>query len=137
MRSPKHKKKQIIHIQKPHIQSRAAYIKLRRKLQRQDPTENYELNRGFRRKYLTERLEQDGMLICEYCGKHPLILKDQDLSKDVRENWLATLDHVKCKSRGGSRYDKNNIKIACPQCNGEKSNLTLGEFENIRNLEEA
>ncbi len=118
-------------VRQPHIQSRAAYVKLCRYLRKRDVTENFALNLGFRKKFLTQRLQEQGELVCEYCGKRPLILNPEGVSGNVRKLMLATLDHIRAKSQGGSWYLSQNIKVACPQCNQKKDSLNILEFNDL------
>lgn len=124
----KHKKILRIFVKNPHIKSRAAYIKLKRKLKLLDPTENYKVNYHFRRTYLEKRLEKDGELVCEYCGKRDLILEPEGLTKKLTTTMLATIDHVRAKVNGGSKFDENNIKISCPTCNNKKADMSEEAF---------
>lgn len=70
----------------------------------------------FRFKYLHTLQKERGVLQCEYCGKGPLIIEVG--------NWhplVATIDHVIPVSKGGGRYDTENMKVACYHCNQKKA----------------
>lgn len=128
--SKKHLCVEKICIENPHIKSRASYVKLKRYLKKRD-TDNYRLNYGFRMKFLRLKIKEHGKLICEYCERDDLILDPLYPDIVIRKTRLATLDHVRCKEKGGSLFDSDNIKVACPKCNHDKANFTLKEFEEI------
>lgn len=114
------------------IRSRAAYMLLVNKLRKMDKTTDWRTNVGFRHKFLRAFKNKHGEPFCEYCGKHPLIADDKGLTynkgKIVKE-WLATLDHIIPRSKGGARFSKDNIKLCCPKCNMKKGNLSIKEFK--------
>lgn len=58
-------------------------------------------------------------LICAYCGK-----KDLKLNSHHGRNLgsLATIDHIIPLSKGGSRFDRKNLTVACHTCNNKKGN---------------
>jgi 5-methylcytosine-specific restriction endonuclease McrA len=115
----------------PHIKSRAAYIKLVRKLKKKSKY-NWERNMGFRKKTLTKWLEERGSLECEYCKHGPLEINCQGKSKDYTVQWQATLDHIVSKDRDKSKkYDVDNVVVSCHDCNTLKGNMSLIEFQPI------
>lgn len=121
--NPKHQYVERIFIKRPHVQSRASYVKMIREYKDQDKTLNWQFNKGFRRQIIAKFIEKHGELFCEYCGKSNLT---DVYSRDVSH--LATLDHIVPVSRGGRPFDPNNIKICCHDCNCEKGSKPLSEF---------
>jgi len=61
---------------------------------------------------------------CFYCGKIVI-----EACPD--RNFLATVDHVIPKSKGGSD-DKSNLVLACYPCNFKKDYISPEEQEEIR-----
>lgn len=133
--SPRHQYKEYIFEKEPHPQSRANYIKLVRYYKQLDPTTSvhYYLkeNSGFRNKFLKSVLEKNGIIKCYYCGKELII--EEDYSKHNTTENLATLDHIVPISKGGSKYDPNNINVSCKACNLKKSNLYHEEYLKLDN----
>ncbi len=68
--------------------------------------------------WLESRRSSGGMLICTYCGMHPLDISGDD----YRTN--ATRDHIYPKSKGGSDDDRN-LCVACHGCNSIKKDLLV------------
>ena len=80
-------------------------------------------------RYLRERLKQDGILICAYCGKHPLKTIAAQVHKSKKDLLtMATVDHIIAVSQGGDPFDKNNVCVACNPCNQRKGSQSLTEF---------
>jgi 5-methylcytosine-specific restriction endonuclease McrA len=71
----------------------------------------------FRLEVLKE-IKSKGTLRCEYCGKENLLIEDASI-KDV-----ATLDHVMPTAKGGGKYDRKNLVVACFSCNQKKRDRT-------------
>ena len=78
-----------------------------------------------------------GDLICEYCGKTPL-LKNKinllDIMKlkmpmRINPNSIATCDHKEPKSKGGSIYDYSNLAVCCHRCNGIKGDMSYDDWK--------
>ena len=68
---------------------------------------------------LVEARERDGKLVCAYCGRDDLI---PDVPESGRQPAnLATIDHIHPVSKGGGRFDKANVCIACYPCNQKKA----------------
>lgn len=63
-----------------------------------------------------ERSKGGGLLICTYCGLHPLEIGGDDF----RTN--ATRDHIYPQSKGGTD-DDSNLTVACHRCNGGKKDM--------------
>jgi 5-methylcytosine-specific restriction endonuclease McrA len=102
-----------IHVKQPHEKSYAAFIKYLRWLASLEMMTNSDRWMQFRYTYLIEK-QQEGALTCVYCNKTDLHIYSPD------ESILATVDHIHPLSRGGDRYDKNNLCIACSRCNQKK-----------------
>ena len=103
----------------PTIDSRASYELLRRKLfhSRVIPF----IHKGrlwlkFRNRFVREKQRTEG-LICHYC-KSELCWNDFGKPKNKR----VTIDHVIPLSKGGDKWNKKNLVIACETCNREKGN---------------
>ena len=65
---------------------------------------------NFRREYLS----RFDVLECFYCGKTNLKVETDN------EKELATVDHVVPLSKGGDKYDPENLVVACFSCNNNK-----------------
>lgn len=95
-------------------------------------------------KFLKDKLKEDGVLYCEYCpNKKPLVIydfttEDQDLknskyyrlSRFVKANG-ATCDHKIPISKGGDKFDYNNLAVCCYYCNQRKSNMNYLDWMSI------
>ncbi len=110
----------------PVDQSPAAQILLRRDLL---SMESYA--QGWRKEvliateWLSLRRKRDGILICAYCGLHPL-----DISgNDYRTN--ATRDHIMPRSKGGSDHD-SNLCVSCHGCNVAKDDSEITDTKFLR-----
>ena len=102
------KHKHIIMVEDPHISSYTAMILLKQKYY-----ETYDFNHwlAFRAEYLS----RFDVLTCNYCGKTNLKAETKNT------NELATIDHIRPRSKGGSEYDYDNLCIACFTCNQKKA----------------
>jgi len=100
-------------------------------------------------KYLKDMLEERGELRCEYCNKGPLIIYDINTADLTPEHLTnpnikmndrfnpkdgATCDHKNPQSKGGNKFDYDNLSVACHQCNKRKGNKTWEEWVKIMNL---
>ena len=76
-------------------------------------------------------LEHKGELICSYCKKRNLEkgIKGNSLDNNLNPN-LATIDHIIPLSKGGPKYEIENLTITCKSCNSRKDNKDLEEFIN-------
>jgi 5-methylcytosine-specific restriction endonuclease McrA len=116
--------------EEPSVDSRASLILLKRELRALDPhVPEYEKWLAFRLDVLKER-EENGELNCFYCGCGPL-LADVD-QQDPR---CATLDHVNPLASGGPKYDRNNLLVACKDCNSRKRDMSVQSFLELLGLE--
>ena len=93
----------------PHISSLGALVLLNRQLRDQELAEWL----AFRDIYLAKQREIHGDLICVYCGKPGLL-------EEGANNVLATIDHIIPKCEGGSKFDEENLCVACFKCNQKK-----------------
>ena len=85
-------------------------------------------------KFLKYKLKKKGILSCEYCGKSPLIIYDIFSNKKEGSDYIkykkfkkedgATCDHKDPISKGGNRFNYDNLAVCCSRCNtlkGDKS----------------
>lgn len=102
----------------PVIQSAAALVLLKTKLRKQELQEYLD----FRATILDDEKMLYGDLVCAYCGASGLnsVLSENPTKAEFRV--LATIDHVVPISKGGGKFDKDNVVVACYPCNQEKSN---------------
>jgi len=115
-------KEHTVLIEEPHIQSLAAGVKLNRYYRKLDPMRsmhNVRVWLKYRANHLKEEKIRMGSLICRYCGKRDLLKEVPDKSKRAMQ---ATLDHIVPLSKGGDKFSKDNIVIACYPCNSKKKN---------------
>jgi len=106
-----------VKVKYPHIQSYAALVQLKRKLQ----TQRLNSWLKFRDDFLNHMLTVHKDLICIYCNRSNLLKAVPDESKQSIKI-LATIDHIIPVSKGGDEFDYNNLAIACRPCNERKSN---------------
>ncbi len=71
----------------------------------------------FRTQFLTRVLQEQGDLVCHWCGKPHLIMEGSPF-KTVHN--LATVDHVLQCSKGGGLYDEENVVVSCSKCNTKR-----------------
>jgi 5-methylcytosine-specific restriction endonuclease McrA len=103
----------------PHPQSQASLRQLQNNLFRES-TSRLAVWLNFREKLL-RNMQFDGPLVCHYCGKNNLQIETDSNS----DPFLATLDHVIPRSKGGAEYDLNNLVVACFPCNSKKRDTIL------------
>jgi hypothetical protein len=68
-------------------------------------------------------------LYCEYCKKGPLKIYTKG---DFKKLDGATCDHKTPISKGGDRYNYNNLAVCCFNCNMKKSDMSLEEWNRLR-----
>lgn len=109
--------------------SRSAYILLYDKLKALDDSEDWatELKKWllFRKEFLQDELKEKGVLKCAYCGRDDLIEGYHEFHKKHLNHQfpnLATIDHVHPLSKGGEKYDRDNLVVSCRKCNCKKGN---------------
>lgn len=104
-----------VRVEFPHISSMASLVLL------STGYRMHEVRRwlAFRDEFLKDFKKKHGSLFCEYCGKSDLLA---ELPVWVRKSaMLATIDHVIPLSKGGQRFERSNLKLACFSCNQEKA----------------
>ena len=94
-------------------------------------------------KFLKDMLKERGELRCEYCNKGPLVIYDISNKEMTPENILnpgfrfntkfnssdgATCDHKNPQSKGGAKFDYDNLAVCCETCNKRKENLTYEKW---------
>jgi len=82
--------------------------------------------------YLERKIEKQGDLVCEFCGKEHLEI-GQILPSKLRLNNknknLATIDHLLAKSKYPLlEYKEYNFAVSCKVCNRNKGDLLLEEW---------
>ena len=109
-----------VRVKNPHLESMAAGVLLKRRLRKNELATWL----AFRSEFLAKKKQQCGDLKCYYCGK-------KNLKEDVNENYgkrelsrLATIDHVKPRSKGGTD-DEDNLVVACFPCNQRKGDSVV------------
>jgi 5-methylcytosine-specific restriction endonuclease McrA len=109
-------------IHEPHPKSLAALVLLTKKLAPRPIS--YKVWLKYRKWFLKQELKKYKILTCFYCDKSSLKTQS-DFTHD-----LATLDHVKPLSKGGTKFHSSNIVVACFTCNSRKRDKDLDEFIN-------
>lgn len=94
--------------------------------------------------FLKDRAKE-GDLYCEYCGKGPLVIydfnPDEITSSNInnskyrfntkfRESDGATADHKQPQSKGGDKFNYDNLAVCCYRCNKKKGNMTWQQWSN-------
>jgi len=98
-------------------------------------------------KFLKDMQKEKGDLYCEYCNKGPLTIYDiteEDLKNgpqkvggrirfNVRFNPKdgATCDHKEPQSKGGDKFDYNNLAVCCYSCNQKKKNMSWSQWSEL------
>lgn len=99
--------------------------------------------------FLKDQLKK-GPLYCQYCNKGPLIIYDitnNNLKQaidnpNVRFNSKfnpkdgATCDHKQPQSKGGDKFNYNNLAVSCYRCNRKKSNMNYEDWINFLQSDE-
>ena len=88
--------------------------------------------------FLKDELKSKGELRCEYCNKGPLVIYDTfhikvDQSEFIKQRQFvngngATCDHKDPKSKGGHKFDRNNLAVCCYRCNRLKGNKSYEDW---------
>jgi len=81
----------------------------------------------FREAYLDEQLAEHGDLVCHYCSTPDLVKQVSGPVTKSKLHYLATVDHVLPRSKGGAEYDKSNLVVACYPCNQQKADKVWDE----------
>lgn len=89
-------------------------------------------------KFLKDTLEEKKVLECEYCKKKPLIIYDTFFSKGFNTEYIkygsfrpkngATCDHKNPVSKGGDKFNYNNLAVCCATCNRKKGSMTYEQW---------
>jgi hypothetical protein len=103
--------------------------------------------------FLKDRKKEIGELRCEYCGKGPLKIYDINPNElkisDLRNkrfrfnnpgynpNDASTADHKQPISKGGDKFDYNNLAVCCHECNSNKSNMSWEDWVKKMSLKES
>ena len=104
----------IVIVEDPHISSLAALVLLLRGYKMAEVAKWLK----FREDVLDKFEKKHGKVFCEYCGRDDLVREmPEGVKKSAR---LVTIDHVVPLSKGGGKYDRDNLKIACFTCNQKK-----------------
>lgn len=116
-----HFPKDVLRIENPFLNSRAAYIRLVLKLLREGGYERYNYRKWLRIRdeYLRSLLETYKILWCEYCGTYVYLIKNVNPNKT---NKVATIDHYIPISQGGPLYASSNFAVSCWPCNQKFGN---------------
>lgn len=118
----------------PHPKSLAALMLLNNSLFIQDETfMNDDLASWlkFRENYLKQQLQENGDLICKYCGKPHLEIggrTPKDLIQNNKNPNLATIDHIVPLAENGEKHNPENLCVACKKCNKNKGTKSAEQF---------
>ena len=102
-------------VEEPHPQSLASLVELNREYSKGEVAEWL----SFREQFLDDFEKEHGRLFCEYCGRDNLVKEHPEGVKKPAS--LATVDHVMPVSKGGKRFERKNLKLACFPCNQRKA----------------
>jgi len=102
--------------------------------------------------FLKDRQEEVGTLRCEYCNKGPLKIYDFNPTgitlKEIGNKRFrfesnfnpedgATCDHKQPMSKGGDKYDYENLAVCCNDCNKIKGNMSWEDWVKKMNVKES
>lgn len=109
----------------PHPSSLASYILLKKFYLNASREYNLPIEvriyLNFRNKILKQRKKENkGNLVCFYCKEEYL---DPNTNNPNNKREKATIDHYIPISKGGRKYDPDNIKVCCDSCNASKKDL--------------
>lgn len=90
--------------------------------------------------FLKSKLKENGTLLCEYCNHGPLVIYDSFFTKGTDTQYLkygkfkpkdgATCDHKVPISKGGDKFDYNNLSVCCSKCNVKKGSMDYDQWIN-------
>lgn len=96
-------------------------------------------------RFLKDMKKERGELRCEYCNKGPLIIYDfteSDLlgtgkrfNTKFKPTNGATCDHKTPISRGGDKFDYDNLAVCCYKCNQRKRNMSYEDWLDLLQVE--
>lgn len=96
--------------------------------------------------FLKDMKKERGELYCEYCPKGPLVIYDIDpgditiekiedpnyrFNEKFNEKDGATCDHKVPQSKGGDKFNYDNLAVCCYQCNQRKKNMDYQTWMNL------
>ena len=96
--------------------------------------------------FLKDMKKENGELRCEYCNKGPLVIYDinpneitQEMIEDPNYRYNqkfntkdgATCDHKIPQSRGGDKFNYDNLAVSCYQCSQRKGNRSYEDWMDI------
>lgn len=97
-------------------------------------------------KFLKDK-SKEGELRCEYCDKGPLVIYDISKNSDNAKEFLknpkyrlnvkfdpvdgATCDHKIPKSKGGDKFNYDNLAVCCYDCNQKKGDMDYNVWLNF------
>ena len=84
-----------------------------------------------RHEYLTNKLKNDGDLVCHYCGRKHLeigYLEKYKLQLNRANPKLATIDHKIPKGLCEDNNDVSNWLVSCKRCNQEKNRDSYEDY---------
>ncbi|QOX80891.1 HNH endonuclease (plasmid) [Trichlorobacter lovleyi] len=110
-------RKHVVLYEDPSVKSTASLVLLNRLLRRQELQDYLD----FRAEVLCEARALEGDLVCFYCGTPGLKEDVGEFPTKAQLRELATIDHVYPVSKGGGKFDKGNVVVACYSCNQEKA----------------
>lgn len=73
---------------------------------------------AFSIRFLRNQKQTYGNLVCAFCGKSNLQIDTP--SRPVPKEYMATTDHFYPKSKGGDKYNYDNLVVSCHKCNTTK-----------------
>ena len=95
-------------------------------------------------RFLGSKLEKHGKLSCEYCGKEPLFIYDFLNELDIDSRFIkkrgfinrngATCDHKVPQSKGGDKFDHDNLAVSCYRCNQKKGEMDYDRWKNRKSI---
>lgn len=80
-----------------------------------------------------KKKRESGKLKCEYCNKGPLRVYDFNIRNNKRNSKFnrndgATCDHKIPISKGGDRFNYQNLAVCCYDCNNKKNNMNFEDW---------
>jgi 5-methylcytosine-specific restriction endonuclease McrA len=108
----------------PDLKSRASLLLLNKQIFKDPNTDRrplYQVWLDFRQEYLEDLEEVLGYLSCVYCGTFDLEIETDGVPPEKQ----ATIDHVFPLSKGGKRYDTENLVVSCRVCNETKADKVI------------
>jgi 5-methylcytosine-specific restriction endonuclease McrA len=127
----KHAYVEIVAVGEPCVKSRAAYVKLCRRLMVEDGRNIYNTKNSKQRKKFIKKVKKGkGELRCVYCDKE-LVEWFAGMKKADKIDRMVTIDHIIPQGKGGAKYDQDNMAICCPVCNNLKGDMRAEDFHEL------